>query len=668
VTDALDERFAEWVDGEMSERQRERFEAEMRVNAELRARAEAYRRTVDQVRLALRAQRSKVDVADRGLERIASGASGERFGDGAAATSRGPLYRVSRRAMFLSGAVAAGVLATFALLNDWPRTPTGEAIASLEQDAASAAGAEAAGKSKADRQASLRLAGAGEPTNELREAAPGDGLGQAQLPATVAATEQPDGQGGSGQPGGDAEGGKSRAFSGRAGAEREASGAGDPGQLAELHDKSAPPSDRDALGVREAVDPAQLLLKRMLAGTESYRASTVPTLRFRPQSGSTVRQPQLPAHEYGLAAEQRQRSRGRPASPKAGPRKSGLKETGVPETGVPVTGASATDPPAAGLPATGAPATGGPATGAPATGGPATGAPATGGLATGEPATGEPEMADPERWGDDQAETGGDGAAASGRAALMSVWSIADQDVGPSIRVSELTADPGIVAGRVGRAGEEAESIERPGRAGQDPAESLVSQRRRQALGITGGTIGDADRAWVVEGEAADVQQFLLRLAAGARSRGYSMVNGEVPEELVGVLTMAVEPGPIMLGGAVEVVEERRVSEDPETSRRGNRSGAGAPGSAGPPTPGATGTRSGGPATAGPVGPAAPVAKVTGTGGIVTGSSTASPRSPGPVQRSASGDQGPPRLRVVIVIEEAPAATGGEAAEGRRGR
>ncbi|MBI5850187.1 MAG: hypothetical protein HZB39_04000 [Planctomycetes bacterium] len=50
-----DERLADWIDGRLDEVQLQRFEAEMRVNPELRAAAEEYRSTVRSIREALRA-------------------------------------------------------------------------------------------------------------------------------------------------------------------------------------------------------------------------------------------------------------------------------------------------------------------------------------------------------------------------------------------------------------------------------------------------------------------------------------------------------------------------------------------------------------------------------------------------------------------------------------
>lgn len=66
----VDERLADWVDGRLPARDRERFEAEMRVSPRLRDEAEAYRRSVQAVQTALRAPGPRVDLADRVLARL----------------------------------------------------------------------------------------------------------------------------------------------------------------------------------------------------------------------------------------------------------------------------------------------------------------------------------------------------------------------------------------------------------------------------------------------------------------------------------------------------------------------------------------------------------------------------------------------------------------------
>jgi hypothetical protein len=71
----LDERLADWVDGMMSGRDRERFEAEMRVNPTLRKQVEEYEQSVATIRSALGAETHSTDLADRvmaGIEQQAS--------------------------------------------------------------------------------------------------------------------------------------------------------------------------------------------------------------------------------------------------------------------------------------------------------------------------------------------------------------------------------------------------------------------------------------------------------------------------------------------------------------------------------------------------------------------------------------------------------------------
>ena len=51
----LDERICDWVDGCLSERERDRFEAELRISPELRRQLEEYEAAVADVREALQA-------------------------------------------------------------------------------------------------------------------------------------------------------------------------------------------------------------------------------------------------------------------------------------------------------------------------------------------------------------------------------------------------------------------------------------------------------------------------------------------------------------------------------------------------------------------------------------------------------------------------------------
>lgn len=70
----VDDRICDYVDGCLSPRELDRFEAELRVSDRLRAQLEAYRETVADVREALNAPIVQVDLADRVMAAIASGA------------------------------------------------------------------------------------------------------------------------------------------------------------------------------------------------------------------------------------------------------------------------------------------------------------------------------------------------------------------------------------------------------------------------------------------------------------------------------------------------------------------------------------------------------------------------------------------------------------------
>ncbi len=126
-----DARFADWVDDRMSVRDRERFEAELRVNPALRLRAEDYRRTVETARQALRMPMQEIDVADAVMARLQ---------DGGGAITPAPVSparsivtswrRASHRALWFSGAVAAAVFALLGLLFRWDPAPQTTEVAS----------------------------------------------------------------------------------------------------------------------------------------------------------------------------------------------------------------------------------------------------------------------------------------------------------------------------------------------------------------------------------------------------------------------------------------------------------------------------------------------------------------------------------------------------------
>ncbi|MBL8733251.1 MAG: hypothetical protein JNN13_12850 [Planctomycetes bacterium] len=115
-----DERFAEWVDGCMSGRDRERFEAELRVNARLRADLEAYERTVASVQAALRAPTTEVDFADRVLARLAA--------------TRAPapiLASPPRRPWLLAMVLVAALLGVMVWISSWQPTSSGLDVAKV---------------------------------------------------------------------------------------------------------------------------------------------------------------------------------------------------------------------------------------------------------------------------------------------------------------------------------------------------------------------------------------------------------------------------------------------------------------------------------------------------------------------------------------------------------
>lgn len=107
----IDERLADWVDGRMSERDHERFVAELRVNPKLRQDLEQYERTVATIRSALQAPTRPVQIADRVLDAI-------RAGDAAAPR---PIARLPRtpRSLVWSLVGAAALLGVAMWVNTW---------------------------------------------------------------------------------------------------------------------------------------------------------------------------------------------------------------------------------------------------------------------------------------------------------------------------------------------------------------------------------------------------------------------------------------------------------------------------------------------------------------------------------------------------------------------
>lgn len=113
-----DERFAEWVDGCMSQRDRERFEAELRVNATLRAELAAYERTVATLREALQAPTAATALADRVLTAVQAAGT-------AASGAPGPRQPRSFGTYLFGGLAAAALMAVAVWFDAWV-TPTGQ--------------------------------------------------------------------------------------------------------------------------------------------------------------------------------------------------------------------------------------------------------------------------------------------------------------------------------------------------------------------------------------------------------------------------------------------------------------------------------------------------------------------------------------------------------------
>ncbi|MBL8727832.1 MAG: hypothetical protein JNM25_05340 [Planctomycetes bacterium] len=132
----IDDRIADWVDGRLSDRDHDRFVAELRVNPQLRRDLEEYERTVAAVREALQAPTEPVQLADRVLAAIAAGQAP--VGGGAAPHRWRPLL--------WSLASAAALLLIALLIDAWsaPARPEANLTAKFE----SAAGRDPAGPPK----------------------------------------------------------------------------------------------------------------------------------------------------------------------------------------------------------------------------------------------------------------------------------------------------------------------------------------------------------------------------------------------------------------------------------------------------------------------------------------------------------------------------------------
>lgn len=120
----IDDRIADWVDGRLVGKDHERFEAELRVNPQLRRDLEQYERTVATVRAALRAEAEPVQLADRVLAAIAAGETP------AGQTATGLRWRP----LLWSLATAAALLTLAVLVDAWFGPPPTKATQTAAND------------------------------------------------------------------------------------------------------------------------------------------------------------------------------------------------------------------------------------------------------------------------------------------------------------------------------------------------------------------------------------------------------------------------------------------------------------------------------------------------------------------------------------------------------
>ncbi|MBK8100856.1 MAG: hypothetical protein IPK26_27530 [Planctomycetes bacterium] len=153
----VDERLADWVDGRLSSRDRERFEAEMRVSPRLREEAEAYRRSVQAVQAALRASGPRVDLADRVLAKLR-----ERPAPAVVVRSRAPWRPLP---IMASLAAAAAIVISIVAIDAWsPGAPLSKDVAAQPELADALRG----------------MVAAPQPDGSVSFTAPGGLLGQGQ--------------------------------------------------------------------------------------------------------------------------------------------------------------------------------------------------------------------------------------------------------------------------------------------------------------------------------------------------------------------------------------------------------------------------------------------------------------------------------------------------------
>lgn len=129
----VDDRLADWVDGTLTGRERDRFLAELRVNAQLRQDLADYERTVATIRSALQAPTQPTNLADRVFAAIAAdrALADARRANGwwGRLTGGEGLPRLRSRGFLFAVATAAALLAVAVVLNNWSPPPATSLVA-----------------------------------------------------------------------------------------------------------------------------------------------------------------------------------------------------------------------------------------------------------------------------------------------------------------------------------------------------------------------------------------------------------------------------------------------------------------------------------------------------------------------------------------------------------
>lgn len=528
----IDERLADWVDGCMSDRERERFMAELRVNPQLQKDLAEYERTVQSLRAALQAPTvsqgvaAQKDFADAVMARIAHGAGAK------AAT---PVVR-SRPIALLWSLVAAAALFTLAVLLDRVPSPHLEQMA----DAGKAAEPQRAPSSPARDDpagadpAMSKLAVA-DPVATSQEKAPptepapreGDPVwsGEPQVPTA----EKPDGGAGAAPQGGNA---------------------------GEAESKMALHLVASNEGGRAPGAPATPTLDSKARETLPGVASPDAAVTQPAPSPLAVQEhaTQDPAGLEALAAGAKDERAVRPASPRGGRGSASPTDTSQPDHPFGTRGSPA-----------------GPATGGPSTAGPAG---ASGGPTSPKAKSADRQQAAPVTGSDDFFLGASRQAAKPPTERLPSLSFTAKVAVpgGRSSPVAGGGGAPAASAEPVGaflranlRRGDDADGVPAPA----FQALRFVDVTGRQAPSAESTTYsGPADtvpdtqfveRLWLVEGRAADVQALVRQLSAVARTDAVEFANGEI--DLLPAVSEATAP-PAADKNAADAEEAGKQSAD----------------------------------------------------------------------------------------------------------